>query len=523
MSLSANNPTAKVMKQLELEWMEFTAKATPPLTIWRVPASGESLLDGFLALQQHPEGRSQADMFISLTLPFETGYSYSQALAREFVESCEATPESKEWQAEQWLPCYSANQLVLLLEDFASHFSENLRQLILVLKPSSVSEHHAFEHWLEQWIRQPVSRVRLLLTDTSEQPTWQAFCQTHHQQARILHSEPDMLPVMQQTARQQTDSDPDRLLYRRYIADTMVLLEKGSAEQIAQRAGLALAIAQRRGWADQQVIIHNLTAGGWLKQQSTDRAVEQYRLAQRTSTEISDPAIRPQLLIQSTMGEAGAWFSVKEYQRAAQLYRQAAQQAQQIPHPFFAIEGFRMAGFCLSRGHHNTAAIQDYASAIGAAKGVTEEEREQTSLPLVFQNLLQLHDQRRAEALEKCAEQWLKEKKNLTLEAEVTASQLQRPDTSQIRQIDNRLQLKLEAAFISIRQQREAIIQQGDSSFKSVIRLAREQLHAHWNGLPAIAHPFDAPPAEWQDLPEWQHSQTTENPILSEEQGQQTT
>ncbi|MDI7507180.1 hypothetical protein QLY83_21815, partial [Cronobacter dublinensis] len=62
---------------------------------------------------------------------------------------------------------------------------------------------------------------------------------------------------------------------------------------------------------------------------------------------------------------------------------------------------------------------------------------------------------------------------------------------------------RLEAAFLALRQQREALIAQGDESFRQTVRLARDLLHPHWNGLPDVAHPFDAPPGEWHSLPAW--------------------
>ncbi|VVT45010.1 hypothetical protein UYSO10_0300 [Kosakonia radicincitans] len=68
------------------------------------------------------------------------------------------------------------------------------------------------------------------------------------------------------------------------------------------------------------------------------------------------------------------------------------------------------------------------------------------------------------------------------------------------------MQLQLEATFTLIREERENLIRRGDESFRRVIRLAREKLHPHWNGLPEIAHPFDAPPGEWQRLPAWGES-----------------
>lgn len=499
---AAKNPTEKVMSELELSWLEASEHAGHTrLFIWRVPAQGESLLDGFIALQQHAQGRTLPDLFLGLTTAFETGYGYSEALAREFVEHYEATPDAGGWQAEHYLPCYSPAQLRQLLQSFAEHFADDLRYLVLVLKPSAVSDEKALLRWLTGWLAEGEPAPRLLLIDTPEQPLWQRLYEAHPGSVQLIVDEIDGMKVMHQTAQQQTDPDPDRLLFRRYLADAMLLLEKGSAAQVAARGSLALNIARQRGWADQQAMMHNVIAGGWLKDHQHAQAIEHYRQAQQVCAEIPDPAVKGQLRTQSTFGEAGAWFAKKEYLQAAKGYRQAAVEAQAIPHAVFAIEGWRMSGFCLWLAGHRPTAMEEYGHAIQAAQGVPLAERGQTTLPLVFQDLLRMHDKRRTEALEACATRWQSEKQRLIQLAE---ERLPTPPTiEQVKQTENRLQLQLEAAFTLIREEREKLIRHGDDSFRRVIRLAREMLHPHWNGLPAIAHPFDAPPGEWQSLPAW--------------------
>ncbi|WP_034947193.1 hypothetical protein [Erwinia oleae] len=499
---AAKNPTEKVMSELELSWLDASEEAADSrLFIWRVPAGGESLLDGFLALQQHPEGRTLPDLFLGLTTPFETGYGYSEALGREFVEHYEATPDVAGWPAESYLPCYSPGQLSRLLQCFAEQFTDDLRYLVLVLKPSAVSDEHALMRWLNGWLTQGEPAPRLLLIDTLEQPVWQPLYEAHTRQVRLIVDDIDGMKVMHQTAQQQTDPNPDRLLFRRYLADAMLLLEKGSAGQVAARGGLALAIARQRGWPDQQAMMHNLIAGGWLKGNDHAQAVEHYRQAQNISGDITEPAVKGQLRTQSTFGEAGAWFAKKDYIQAAKAYRQAAREAQTIPHAVFEIEGWRMSGFSLWLAGHRPKAMEEYARAIQAAESVPPSERGQTTLPLVFQDLLRAYDKRRTEALEACAARWQKDRQRLIAEAEARLPV--RPDSAQVQQTEHHLQLSLEAAFIAIREEREKLIQHGDESFHRTIQLARKTLHPHWNGLPDIAHPFDAPPGEWQSLPAW--------------------
>lgn len=499
---AAKNPTEKVMSELELSWLDASDKAGQTrLFIWRVPAGGESLLDGFIALQQHPQGRTLPDLFLSLTLPFETGYGYSEALGREFVEHYEATPDAAGWQADAYLPCYSPAQLRQLLQRFAENFADDLRYLVLVLKPSGVSDERALMRWLTRWLEEGEPAPRLLLIDTTEQPVWQPLYEAHPAVVQLIVDDIDGMKVMHQTAQQQTDADADRLLFRRYLADSMLLLEKGSAAQVAARGSLALDVATRRGWADQQAMMQNLIAGGWLKGKQHTQAIAHYRQAQHVSATIPDPAIKGQLRTQSTFGEAGAWFSKKEYLQAAKGYRRAALEAQTIPHAAFAIEGWRMSGFCLWLAGHRPAAMEEYAQAVQAAQSVPLAGRGQTTLPLVFGDLLRIHDKRRSEAIEACAARWQCEKQRLIQHAEERLPAA--PTIEQVKQTENRLQLQLEAAFTLIREEREKLIRHGDDSFRRVVRLAREMLHPHWNGLPAIAHPFDAPAGEWQSLPAW--------------------
>ncbi|EPD3810974.1 hypothetical protein ACU9D5_003931 [Cronobacter dublinensis] len=501
--MSAKNPTENAISELEISWLERTENSAARVIVWRVPASGESLLNGFFALQQHPEGRSLADLFITLDTPFETGYGYSEALANDFLESVEATPDARPWTGEAFLPCFSAAALCAMLADFARVHAEDFTTLIVILKPAAVSDIAAYQRWLAQWIAAPAERVRLLLTDTTEQPLWQPLIDAHASQVLLLNDTPDAMQVMQQTARQQTDPDSDRLLFRRYLADAMLLLEKGSAAQVASRAALAMPISRRRGWADQEALLHHLVAGAWLKAKNTPQAVAHYQQAQSAAARVADVPVRGQLAVQGAFGEAGAWFADKNYTEAAKHYRRAATLAREIPHPLFELEGCRMAGFALWQAGHRTVAMEDYAAAVRAAHAIAQEERGQTTLPLVFADLLRMQDKHRSEALETAAARFQQESQRLLLEAETAVSTLNPATAAAVKQVDRRLQLRLEAAFLALRQQREALIAQGDESFRQTVRLARDLLNPHWNGLPDVAHPFDAPPGEWHSLPAW--------------------
>lgn len=502
MQSHARNPTEQLMAQLEAQWLEASEDPAARLFIWRVRANAESIVHAFIALQQQPPSDYSApDLFIGFMAPFDTGYGYSRALADELIERYEASEDAQGWDFESRLPCFSAAQWQTLLGDFAEHHREQLRYVVAVMTPEHISDEAALQRWLQQNVERIAAGVRVMLIDTLEQPTWQALQQAFPQRVRLITPDIDGMSLMQQTASQLSDRDGDRLRCRQFMTDAVLLLERGTAQQVEARAGMALAIARKKGWLEQQVVMHNIIGGGWVKGNAAAKAVEEYRLAQQVAQGIGDPSLRATLQMQSAFGEGGAWFSAGEYQKAAGAYRLAAGLAQMAGNRMLAIEGMRMAGRCLVLGGEESQAMADYAQAIHAARPLSAEERTQTTLPLALQDLLHIQDDKRAQELEHCAEEYQQRKQQLILRAEGEVAQ-QGATPQAVKLAENRLQQGLEQSFQQARSQREQLILEGYPGFRQAIAIGRQYLHPHWNGLPEIAHPFDAPTGEWSQMPQ---------------------
>lgn len=491
MQSHARNPTEQLMAQLEVQWLEASEDPAARLFIWRVKANAESIVHAFIALQQQPSDYSAPDLFIGFMAPFDTGYGYSRALADELIERYEASEDAQGWEFESRLPCFSAAQWQTLLGDFAGHHREQLRYVVAVMTPEHISNEAALQRWLQQNVERIGTGVRVMLIDTLEQPTWQALQQAFPQRVRLITPDIDGMALMQQTASQLSDRDGDRLRCRQLMTDAVLLLEHGTA----------LAIARKKGWLEQQVVMHNIVGGGWVKGNAAAKAVEAYRQAQQVAQGIGDPPLRATLQMQSAFGEGGAWFSAGEYQKAAGAYRLAAGLAQMAGNRMLAIEGMRMAGRCLVLGGEESQAMADYAQAIHAARPLSAEERAQTTLPLALQDLLHIQDDKRAKALEHCAEEYQQRKQQLILRAEGEVAQ-QGATPQSVLLAESRLQQALEQSFQQARNQRELLILESYPGFRQAIAIGRQYLHPHWNGLPEIAHPFDAPTGEWSQMPQ---------------------
>lgn len=501
MHSQARNPTEQLMAQLERQWLAASDDPAARLFIWRVKANAESLIQAFIALQQQAPGDySTPDLFIGFMAPFDTAYGYSRALADELIERYEASDGAQGWDFEPLLPCLGATQWQALLGHFAEHHREQLRYVVAVFTPAQVSDRAALERWLAQNVERIAEGVRVMLIDTLEQPVWQALQQAFPQRVRLMTPDIDGMTLMQQTASQLSDRDGDRLRCRQFMTDALLLLERGTPQQVATRAGLALAIAAKQGWLEQQVVMHNIIGGGWVKGKSADKAVAAYRQAQQVAQGIGDQPLRTTLQMQSAFGEGGAWFSVGEYRQAAGAYRLAAGLAQLAGNRLLAIEGMRMAGRCLVLDGDQTHALADYAQVIHAARPLSAEERGQTTLPLALQDLLHIQDDKRAQALADCADAYQQRKQQLILRAESEVAQ-QGATLQAVRLAESRLQQALEQSFQQARSQREQLILEGYPGFRQTIAIGRQYLQPQWSGLPEIAHPFDAPVGEWQQMP----------------------
>ncbi|MFL4595675.1 hypothetical protein ACJ6WI_00210 [Stenotrophomonas maltophilia] len=209
--------------------------------------------------------------------------------------------------------------------------------------------------------------------------------------------------------------------------------------------------------------------------------------------------------MQSWFGEAGCWLAAKQPERAAQTYLQASASAASIPHPMFALEGQRMAGWCQLQAGQREAARTQLLEAIRIAKPLAPADRKATTLPQALWDLLQLQDVRRCESLQQVATDYLLASTGLLEKADAQGRELgPRPVRPALDAIDTELDAALERGFHRAQQERERLIQGGDEFFRKIVAVGRDFLDPGWNGLPAIEHPLDHEIPVWSEPPAMQ-------------------
>lgn len=506
----SKNMVEKRLEHLGNLWMQATGKPGVELLVWRPPGNAVRMLEAFFEAQKNPGDWSVPDMFLNLRVDFETSYRFSRELKESLRWSYNASHAgfieegAPDWDdAGDSYPDTAAG-VMALLDSFANHHSAFFRYLVLVVKPAKVHSEAALEHWIESAVPSSVSgRVRLCLLDDAEGKRWQPLVERFGASARVIVPDIDMFDIARNIAVQSGGAGP-ATGYRMMLTDVMTTLEKGSAAQVAERAGHALRMAEKQAWPDQQVVLHMMVAGAHMKEQQFTEAIARYRTAHELAVRATEQGhpVGCNLVMQACFGEAGTWLAAGQWEKAADAYRQASQQARAVPNAMFVIEGLRMAAFCSHRLRRDDMAREDLLRTVVEGKQMAPEDRKMTTFPIALQDLMRLQDPRRTAWLEKLVEEYQKRLASAHATAEKKTGKLgSAPERRWLEKIDANLLADCEAAFERLCREREQLIAASDGFFRKVVAVARELLHPQWSGLPEVKHPLDKTVDEWSSPP----------------------
>ncbi|AHG22660.1 hypothetical protein Z042_04870 [Chania multitudinisentens RB-25] len=504
---AADNPVTRQVSVLAEQWRSATEKREKGgLVVFRSRADTADLTRAFIAFQEEqPGAHAIQDLFATFSSPFLTGYDYCLSLYKELTSRAGAS----ELPVAPWVPEQKATahipELLAAFADFIQHHQALFGRFVMVLSPESVSDAAAWLRWLQQAVSLLPDKLLLVLCDTHEDPAWQPLIDRDQEQSLLITSPADAFSLMKDTLHQQPGGgDPDSQRFRLLLLDIFILLERGTAQQVTDRARMALSLATEKQWHAQCTVVQNMIAGSHLKHGDPQQAIYSYREAVSAAERIPEKELRLTQLTQSRFSLAGAHYANKDYAEATLQYVAGAGHAEEAGNSWLTIEGWRMAGHCQLMAKNIEKASYYFAQAITFAQPLSSNSRQMTSLPFLFQELMLFHDQDRTQALTHCADEWLKKKSAIIQETEHLAEKLSSPaNADEIDTLDALLNQKLVAAFNQIRLSREQIIRQGNIPFQEVVMLARQLLHPYWAGTPDIAHPLDDAPGNWETLPDY--------------------
>jgi tetratricopeptide (TPR) repeat protein len=510
------NPVEKRMAHLHGLWWEQTYHPHLRAIVLCAPAHSHRMLDAFFALQQGDSDYATPDLFMSFDHAFEAGFSYSRELRSSLVEIYEHNKAqfarqgiTEPWGDAELAGFESAAGFMEAGYSLARHLDNQV--ISAVLRPRRISDQKSFERWFDAAMQVPVppddaGLFRLVLLDDNDSRTLQPLIERHAAHSTVVQAPVNIFDTAREVAAQSGGGGGAQVLYRQMYMDMLTLLEHGDAAAVERKALGATQLAVRQGWPDQRSVIDMVVGGAWLKARDYPRSVERYRTARAAAQEAADagsPA-GDTLVVQTWMSEGGAWVASGDMQQAARAFEEAAKAAKQIPHAFFVIEGYRAAAQCWHMCGKHEKAMETALLGVQEARQMPDADRPNSTVPLLLNDLLRMHDPSRCEDIARCAADYEKQVLQAQTDADRAAHQLgPRPKDQAVKAIEEQLLQAYERSFQSLLAAREQLITQGSNVFQTVVALGRQWLHPTWAGLPDVRHPLDLEPQEWGSAPEF--------------------
>jgi len=510
------NPVEKRMARLHDLWCEQTLHPHLRAIVLRAPGGSQRMIQAFLALQQVDGELSTPDLFMRFDHPFEVGFSYSRELRRSLVETYQYNQAqfasqgvSAPWGEAGQAGFDSAAGFIETGYSLARHLK---RQIIsVVLQPRYVGSRELFDQWFDDAMQVPVPPAdaglfRLVLLDDDKSRAWQPLADRHAAHVTVVQAPVNILDAAREVAAQSGRGGGAQVLYRQMYTDMLTLLEHGDAAAVERKAQGAMQLVVRQGWVEQRAVIDMMVGGAWLKARDFPRSIERYRAARAAAREAEgagSPVARA-LVMQTWLAEGGAWVAAGDMAQGARTFEEAAKAAKEVPHPLFAVEGYRSAAQCWNAcGEHNQA-LDTALLGIREARQMSDADRPISTVPLLLDGLLRLHDPKRSRRIADCAAGYDKQLLQAQTDADRAARRLgPYPENRAIQSIEERLVQAYEQAFQALLSAREQLVAGGSQGFQTAVALGRQWFHPAWAGLPDVRHPLDQDIEEWNRVPEF--------------------
>jgi len=381
---------------------------------------------------------------------------------------------------------------VATLRSFGSTHHQAIGHLAAVLMPRSSFDDEALADWILRALNAGLpERLRLIVVDSLEHPRFGRL--DPQADARIARRRPaiDALSTAQETFAQETTTGPAGV-FRNLLMGVVVLMEKGTADQVRARALDALSFARKQHWADQEVVLRIMVAGALLKESRHAEAIKVYQVARQAAEralDASHPAGR-KLALQAWFGEAGAHLAAGDVPAAAECYDTAAQVAMHDRNPLMTLEAFRMGAFCHARDGDREGAIERGLCALEVGARLDRAARPMTTLPVAAVDLLRVVEPARVQQLEQVKARLHHAIGDAHAQAESAAADMEHgADPIATARVQSQLETDVEQAHARAELELEAIVAEGSAEWSGHFEQARQLLGTDWPMRSELALP----------------------------------
>lgn len=409
--MADKNPIERELSKLDEQWEDFIS-ADQAIFCWRIKSDEQQLSKTFVRLKEQFLDDS-SDLFIGLHSDFlnENDYSFeiteemNQLLHEGFEQAIRDEQQNNETAINEFtwnvvdLSGYSHGHHALLdnCQRVLDAFGKFIDCLVLVIMPNQVAH---LDSWL-QWWRDTAEihksydlwpeKLKLLVFEIDAAPHLSSVVDEYAEQFYCANSSSNMKQAIDAILENADDGSPGAKI-RILINDMQYAVGEQNIKLLQQCSETALAIAVEQSFFEMAATVLMIRAAGYLNAQYFQQAVADYQQAQLFSLQGIDKEIPgcDKLLLQSQMLEGTAFFSANQYAEAAACYQKTADLAAQQNNTMIIMEAWRMSSFCFERNKQKALAWEDALKALAAAKELSPEEQQASTLPFVGDALLRV-------------------------------------------------------------------------------------------------------------------------------------
>ncbi|HEY2735235.1 MAG TPA: hypothetical protein VGI70_14665 [Polyangiales bacterium] len=281
-----NNAITRRMQRLSDQWRVFTDDQTARLLCWQLDHDEVQMFDTWLEVESDEQSAQHPDVFVTLQTPFVDRARHGFALAETFrlgLQDGETELRDLGLRHALELPAPDADATDIAhwidrCEAFRSYYAIG-GLLVLVLRPSGVSDREAYRAWLHALSIALPREVRTIILDDARNPAFIQLCANEHAQVRTALAALDMPRALEELSRDAGHLDTPGGQFRDLFVRLGNALAKPDLASALALGDAALALTREQSLWHLSVPVHFALASGLLAHARAPEAVAHYRAA----------------------------------------------------------------------------------------------------------------------------------------------------------------------------------------------------------------------------------------------------
>ena len=408
---TTHNPITFRLEKLRSLWASASDNPEVKVVCWLIKADEYTMLESLVEIESSEHGEIP-DLIVKFSAPFLDIDVYDEALAHELHQKITSYNQQESDQPIDFSFDSTNGEgksypFIKQIASFAASIEELENNMVIYLQPEINHDLYQWSDWLLRVLEDGIPEgIKIMVTDIldneqsfadeSYSTLFKKIVDLYPESIKILYPDLEMDLAIKELAPADNKQSPGAK-FRSLFMKMGEVGAKGNLEKAKELQKEAMAIAAKEsnkkgvppelnmGWSSMkivsQMLMGNLMLGGGKIQEAIkeyDRVINS--INQSTENENEEGQ---KLIVQTLLSKAGALYTVKEYDLAAETYESAAIEAEKNHDFMNQVESLRMAGHCYLKD-------KEYSHSMKIlVKALEELERNNVSIEKKKQDLKQ--------------------------------------------------------------------------------------------------------------------------------------